>query len=156
MAILFIIFSAQYRSQLETEHIEIFSGAQKLIDERIQLEYEREQQEQLLLSVIPAYIAAEVKRRIMNKMGENAERDAKSGGGGGGSGGGGNNTSAKSHGGGGAGAGRGAGSMGKDGGAGNAGVGGAKRNIQHSDIMPKVQPKQRFHELYVQRHNNVR
>ncbi|XP_017488791.1 PREDICTED: adenylate cyclase type 2-like, partial [Rhagoletis zephyria] len=57
-----------HRIECQEEEGASFSGAQKIIDERIQLEYEREQQEQLLLSVIPAYIAAEVKRRILNKM----------------------------------------------------------------------------------------
>ncbi|XP_011141420.1 adenylate cyclase type 2 isoform X2 [Harpegnathos saltator] len=45
-----------------------FSGTKTVIESRIKLECEREQQEQLLLSVIPAYIAAEVKRSIMLKM----------------------------------------------------------------------------------------
>lgn len=54
-------------------------------------------QEQLLLSVIPAYIAAEVKRRIMLKMASSC-----------------------------------------------------------NDNVKRPPAKQRFHELYVQRHNNVR
>uniref|UniRef100_T1J4X6 adenylate cyclase n=1 Tax=Strigamia maritima TaxID=126957 RepID=T1J4X6_STRMM len=45
-----------------------FSGTRKCIESRVKLECEKEQQEQLLLSVIPAYIAAEVKRSIMLKM----------------------------------------------------------------------------------------
>ncbi|XP_025425157.1 adenylate cyclase type 2 isoform X2 [Sipha flava] len=46
----------------------MFSGTRTCIESRIKLECEKEQQEQLLLSVIPAYIAAEVKRSIMLKM----------------------------------------------------------------------------------------
>ncbi|XP_012285023.1 adenylate cyclase type 2 [Orussus abietinus] len=45
-----------------------FTGTRTVIESRVKLECEREQQEQLLLSVIPAYIAAEVKRSIMLKM----------------------------------------------------------------------------------------
>lgn len=37
----------------------MFSGTRTCIESRIKLECEKEQQEQLLLSVIPAYIAAE-------------------------------------------------------------------------------------------------
>lgn len=43
-----------------------FSGTKTVIDSRIKLECEREQQEQLLLSVIPAYIAAEVSYKIIS------------------------------------------------------------------------------------------
>ncbi|XP_074605717.1 adenylate cyclase type 2-like [Brevipalpus obovatus] len=74
-----------------------FAGASGVIDARIKLEYEREQQEQLLLSVIPAYIAAEVKRRIMLRM----------------------------------------------------------TSSYAGDEVYRPSGKQRFHELYVQRHNNV-
>ncbi|XP_053204783.1 adenylate cyclase type 2-like [Panonychus citri] len=74
-----------------------FAGASGVIDARIKLEYEKEQQEQLLLSVIPAYIAAEVKRRIMLKMTSSCT----------------------------------------------------------SNEVYRPPAKQRFHELYVQRHNNV-
>ncbi|KAL3186621.1 hypothetical protein MRX96_027432 [Rhipicephalus microplus] len=72
-----------------------FASTQECIEARIKLEYEKEQQEQLLLSVIPAYIAAEVKRRIMLKMADACQTSTK-------------------------------------------------------------RSRQRFHELYVQRHNNVR
>ncbi|XP_075559692.1 adenylate cyclase type 2 Ac76E isoform X2 [Dermacentor variabilis] len=71
-----------------------FASTQECIEARIKLEYEKEQQEQLLLSVIPAYIAAEVKRSIMLKMADACQTSAK-------------------------------------------------------------RSRQRFHELYVQRHNNV-
>ncbi|XP_022248786.1 adenylate cyclase type 2-like, partial [Limulus polyphemus] len=71
-----------------------FTGTRGVIESRIKLEYEKEQQEQLLLSVIPAYIAAEVKRKIMLKMADACQT-------------------------------------------------------------PTTQAKQRFHELYVQRHHNV-
>ncbi|CAN8002696.1 unnamed protein product, partial [Ixodes hexagonus] len=72
-----------------------FASTRRCIEARIKLEYEKEQQEQLLLSVIPAYIAAEVKRSIMLKMADACQSSNKRG-------------------------------------------------------------RQRFHELYVQRHNNVR
>ncbi|GIY39654.1 adenylate cyclase type 2 [Caerostris extrusa] len=84
-----------HRRMTDASHDKTFAGTRFFIESRIKLEYEKEQQEQLLLSVIPAYIAAEVKRGIMLKM-ANACQNANS----------------------------------------------------HS--------KQRFHELYVQRHNNVR
>ncbi|KAH9426207.1 hypothetical protein DERP_007147 [Dermatophagoides pteronyssinus] len=64
----FIAYTTDSRRRMEQENVDTFAGAQKIIDDRILLEFEREQQEQLLLSVIPAYIAAEVKRRIMDKM----------------------------------------------------------------------------------------
>lgn len=54
-----------------------FSGTKTVIDSRIKLECEREQQEQLLLSVIPAYIAAEVKRSIMLKMADACQEASK-------------------------------------------------------------------------------
>ncbi|GAB6033409.1 hypothetical protein CHUAL_013169 [Chamberlinius hualienensis] len=82
-----------HRRMTEDAHKRRFVGTKKCIESRIQLEYEKEQQEQLLLSVIPAYIAAEVKRSIMLKM---------------------------------------------------------------ADACHETKPaKQQFHELYVQRHNNV-
>jgi len=45
-------------------HRKTFSGTKTVIESRIKLECEREQQEQLLLSVIPAYIAAEVSKNV--------------------------------------------------------------------------------------------
>ena len=170
---MFTILSICHRYQLDREQAESFAGAQKIIDDRIQLEYEREQQEQLLLSVIPAYIAAEVKRRIMNKMNDNSGNFA------------GGNTSS-------------VGSFNETGSRTSASTGlgqnynhyndgqkqqqqskvsllngrsltttaiqfkgnndtsGRGRGLQHVDLLPKQHPKQRFHELYVQRHNNVR
>ncbi|XP_050523082.1 adenylate cyclase type 2 isoform X2 [Daktulosphaira vitifoliae] len=53
----------------------MFSGTRTCIESRIKLECEKEQQEQLLLSVIPAYIAAEVKRSIMLKMADACQDD---------------------------------------------------------------------------------
>lgn len=49
-----------YRNLTALAHRRTFSGTKTVIESRIKLECEREQQEQLLLSVIPAYIAAEV------------------------------------------------------------------------------------------------
>ncbi|XP_049861378.1 adenylate cyclase type 2 [Schistocerca gregaria] len=57
-----------YRHMTESAHQHTFEGTRTCIESRIKLECEKEQQEQLLLSVIPAYIAAEVKRSIMLKM----------------------------------------------------------------------------------------
>ncbi|XP_026676794.1 adenylate cyclase type 2-like [Diaphorina citri] len=57
-----------YRLMTERTHQKTFEGTKTCIESRVKLECEREQQEQLLLSVIPAYIAAEVKRSIMLKM----------------------------------------------------------------------------------------
>ncbi|CAM1298160.1 ADCY7 (predicted) [Pycnogonum litorale] len=88
------IIGVYYRSMTERTHDDKFSGTQDCIDARIRLECEKEQQEQLLLSVIPAYIAAEVKRHIMLKMADACQTSVTS-------------------------------------------------------------VRQRFHELYVQRHNNV-
>lgn len=83
-----------HRHLKDSDQARSFSSAQECIEARIKLEYEKEQQEQLLLSVIPAYIAAEVKRSIMLKMADACQTSGKS-------------------------------------------------------------SRQRFHELYVQRHNNV-
>ncbi|XP_049818616.1 adenylate cyclase type 2-like isoform X2 [Aethina tumida] len=57
-----------YRYMTEEAHRRTFVGTRTCIESRVKLECEKEQQEQLLLSVIPAYIAAEVKRSIMLKM----------------------------------------------------------------------------------------
>lgn len=57
-----------YRHMTEAAHHHTFVGTRTCIESRVKLECEKEQQEQLLLSVIPAYIAAEVKRSIMLKM----------------------------------------------------------------------------------------
>ncbi|XP_017890300.1 adenylate cyclase type 2 isoform X2 [Ceratina calcarata] len=63
------VLSGSYYSVLTARaHNRTFSRTKTVIESRIKLECEREQQEQLLLSVIPAYIAAEVKRSIMLKM----------------------------------------------------------------------------------------
>lgn len=59
-----------YRIMSDAAHIATVDGTRRGIEHRVKLECEREQQEQLLLSVIPAYIAAEVKRSIMLKMHE--------------------------------------------------------------------------------------
>ncbi|KOB66113.1 Adenylate cyclase type 2, partial [Operophtera brumata] len=40
-------------------HRNTFAGTRTCLEQRVKLECEREQQERLLLSVIPAYIAAE-------------------------------------------------------------------------------------------------
>lgn len=63
-----ILAGMYYRILTMMAHRRTFSGTKTVIESRIKLECEREQQEQLLLSVIPAYIAAEVKRSIMLKM----------------------------------------------------------------------------------------
>ncbi|XP_055692723.1 adenylate cyclase type 2 isoform X3 [Lutzomyia longipalpis] len=57
-----------YRIMSDAAHNRTVDGTRTGIEQRVKLECEREQQEQLLLSVIPAYIAAEVKRSIMLKM----------------------------------------------------------------------------------------
>ncbi|XP_060535203.1 adenylate cyclase type 2-like isoform X2 [Cylas formicarius] len=57
-----------YRHLTEEAHRHTFVGTRTCIESRVKLECEKGQQEQLLLSVIPAYIAAEVKRSIMLKM----------------------------------------------------------------------------------------
>ncbi|XP_066155288.1 adenylate cyclase type 2 isoform X2 [Euwallacea fornicatus] len=57
-----------YRHLTEAAHRRTFVGTRTCIESRVKLECEKGQQEQLLLSVIPAYIAAEVKRSIMLKM----------------------------------------------------------------------------------------
>jgi adenylate cyclase 2 len=49
-----------YRHMTEAAHHDTFVGTRTCIESRVKLECEKEQQEQLLLSVIPAYIAAEV------------------------------------------------------------------------------------------------
>nr|XP_046909257.1 uncharacterized protein LOC124490750 [Dermatophagoides farinae] len=158
----FITYTTDSRRRMEQENCDTFAGARKIIDDRILLEFEREQQEQLLLSVIPAYIAAEVKRRIMDKMdvdrkGARAEMEKQN-----------NNNNQKST---------------KTATTANVtniktnfnqmNSGGKNRRESHAisgsnqilsgnhrlagpgDLLPKTPQKQRFHELYVQRHNNV-
>ncbi|VVC94691.1 unnamed protein product [Leptidea sinapis] len=48
-----------YRILTERAHRNTFAGTRTCLEQRVKLECEREQQESLLLSVIPAYIAAE-------------------------------------------------------------------------------------------------
>ncbi|XP_063827875.1 adenylate cyclase type 2-like [Ostrinia nubilalis] len=52
---------AYYRALTERAHRNTFAGTRTCLEQRVKLECEREQQERLLLSVIPAYIAAEVR-----------------------------------------------------------------------------------------------
>ncbi|XP_058066441.1 adenylate cyclase type 2 [Anopheles bellator] len=68
------ISSLYYRIMSDAAHIDAVDGTRTGIEQRVKLECEREQQEQLLLSVIPAYIAAEVKRSIMLKMADACQR----------------------------------------------------------------------------------
>ena len=49
-------------------HDHALSSTRDVIEARVKLELERDQQEQLLLSVIPAYIAAEVSGETMNRF----------------------------------------------------------------------------------------
>ncbi|XP_055383731.1 adenylate cyclase type 2 isoform X2 [Condylostylus longicornis] len=63
-----------YRIMSDASHKRTVDGTRTGIEQRVKLECEREQQEQLLLSVIPAYIAAEVKRSIMLKMADACQR----------------------------------------------------------------------------------
>lgn len=51
-----------YRIMSDAAHNRTVDGTRTGIQQRVKLECEREQQEQLLLSVIPAYIAAEVSK----------------------------------------------------------------------------------------------
>ncbi|XP_053973477.1 adenylate cyclase type 2 isoform X2 [Hylaeus volcanicus] len=72
------VLAGSYYSILTARaHTKTFSGTKTVIESRIKLECEREQQEQLLLSVIPAYIAAEVKRSIMLKMADACQEVSK-------------------------------------------------------------------------------
>ncbi|UXI19621.1 hypothetical protein NH340_JMT05564 [Sarcoptes scabiei] len=150
----FILCTSESRYKLEKENCDTFSGAQKIIDDRIRLEFEREQQEQLLLSVIPAYIAAEVKRRIMDKMdvdrkGARADDGSKTsnihdqGGR--------NSQMASNQ------------SLSRGNFMRESSTLTANHHHHHhhhgrlgpTDLLPQTPQKQRFHELYVQRHNNV-
>lgn len=49
-----------------------FAGAAQLIEARVSLEHQRQQQETLLLSVLPAYVAEQVKRNMVKKMNSGA------------------------------------------------------------------------------------
>lgn len=51
----------------EIDH-QIFDGTEKLIEAKVNLEHQRQQQETLLLSVLPAYVADQVKRNMVKKM----------------------------------------------------------------------------------------
>lgn len=57
-----------YRIMSDAAHNRTVDGTRTGIQQRVKLECEREQQEQLLLSVIPAYIAAEV---CINRLSNN-------------------------------------------------------------------------------------
>ncbi|CAG7819624.1 unnamed protein product, partial [Allacma fusca] len=63
-----LIAGMYHRQMALIAHKRTCNGTKTCLDSRVKLECEKEQQEQLLLSVIPAYIAAEVKRSIMLKM----------------------------------------------------------------------------------------
>ncbi|KAL3275210.1 hypothetical protein HHI36_019979 [Cryptolaemus montrouzieri] len=77
-----------YRHMTEGAHRRTFVGTRTCIESRVKLECEKEQQEQLLLSVIPAYIAAEdvpklnvkpaPRRRCVYVYQENKKSSAKS------------------------------------------------------------------------------
>lgn len=80
IAEIILLFSASstgwyYKFMTHKANRIMFSGTRTCIESRIKLECEKEQQEQLLLSVIPAYIAAEVKRSIMLKMADACQDD---------------------------------------------------------------------------------
>lgn len=49
-----------------------FSGANQLIEAKVSLEQQRQQQETLLLSVLPAYVADQVKRNMLRLAGPNS------------------------------------------------------------------------------------
>ncbi|CAB0032413.1 unnamed protein product [Trichogramma brassicae] len=72
-----LIAGLYYRVLTSRAHQQTFASTKTIIESRIKLESEREQQEQLLLSVIPAYIAAEVKRSIMLKMADACQEVSK-------------------------------------------------------------------------------
>ncbi|XP_031784566.1 adenylate cyclase type 2 isoform X2 [Nasonia vitripennis] len=72
-----LIAGLYYRVLTSRAHRQTFASTKTIIESRIKLECEREQQEQLLLSVIPAYIAAEVKRSIMLKMADACQEVSK-------------------------------------------------------------------------------
>lgn len=55
-----------YRYMSDSTHTNAVVGTRTGIEQRVKLECEKEQQEQLLLSVIPAYIAAEVSTSKVN------------------------------------------------------------------------------------------
>lgn len=57
-----------YRIMSDAGHNRTVLYTRTGIEQRVKLECEREQQEQLLLSVIPAYIAAEVLYKIYYKL----------------------------------------------------------------------------------------
>jgi hypothetical protein len=56
-----LIAGAYHRQMAVRAHKRTCEGTKTCLESRVKLECEKEQQEQLLLSVIPAYIAAEVR-----------------------------------------------------------------------------------------------
>ncbi|KAG9510933.1 Adenylate cyclase type 2 [Fragariocoptes setiger] len=54
--------------QVEINH-RIFDGARQLIEAKVNMEHQRQQQETLLLSVLPAYVADQVKRNMVKRVG---------------------------------------------------------------------------------------
>ncbi|CAG0887042.1 unnamed protein product [Darwinula stevensoni] len=73
-AVIFCLFgtavSLYLRRLWERQQKCMSEDSRPCIESRIKMECEKEQQETLLLSVIPAYIAVEVKRNVMSKMRE--------------------------------------------------------------------------------------
>jgi len=65
-----ILFLAILRRHKFTATVtrDTFSGASQLIEAKVSLEHQRQQQETLLLSVLPAYVAEQVKRNMLKKI----------------------------------------------------------------------------------------
>lgn len=61
------VLGLYYRIMSDAVHRKTVDGTQIGIEQRVKLECERDQQEKLLLSVIPAYIAAEVCKTNFSK-----------------------------------------------------------------------------------------
>jgi len=62
------IVGIYHRSMTDRSLSRTFQDVQNFVESRIKLEYERQQQEQLLLSVLPVHLAVEIKNKMMTRL----------------------------------------------------------------------------------------
>ncbi|CAH1779521.1 unnamed protein product [Owenia fusiformis] len=68
------LVGAYHKYLTDIAHRGTFMDSRKCIESRIKLEHERQQQEQLLLSVIPVHLAFELKKEMMRKLEDHGKR----------------------------------------------------------------------------------
>lgn len=67
LPLIFILALLKRRYFVKIVTRDTFAGASQLIEAKVSLEHQRQQQETLLLSVLPAYVAEQVKRNMLKK-----------------------------------------------------------------------------------------